>query len=473
MNVESGRTISQSKTETKKYWLSLPIFFLVFVFILGGASRSDVASLPVLRAGCLLFAFWTALELQPEDWRRIRMPLLLLVALTIWMAVQLIPLPPELWHSLRGRDTIVTIDRLLDQSDVWRPISLTPSQTANSLLAMSVPISALLVIAATDRDDYAELLLAFVAIACLSVVLGIVQIFSGSSSVAYLYRITSADAMVGLFANRNHHAVFIACCVPIVATLIRDEMMRKRRRGLHQNGLLIVGFVLVAMTALIGSRAGLGAGILAFMVSYIVVLSAWRLRPDHAGRSQVARRPERRFLTYVPPVLMAILLGLALWLSSRTTGFSRLVDGDIASDLRVTAWPTVEAMIAKYWVFGSGFGSFPDVYEMFEPDKLLQPSYFNHAHNDWAEVVMTGGVPFALILLGAIIWIGRSVAATGTRNLIKGYRGDVRLCALMVILFLAIASIFDYPLRVPSIQVMAVFFVVLLCCPKKAGIAGD
>src|SRR3546814_9365868 len=95
--------------------------------------------------------------------------------------------------------------------------------------------------------------------------------------------------------------------------------------------------------------------------------------------------------------------------------------------MRVQTWPTVSDMIQTYWMLGSGFGSFPGVYKIYEPDALLRPSYLNHAHNDWAELLITGGVPFALIILAAPLWVGRIFLGQGVRNLIKGYRGDYRL----------------------------------------------
>src|SRR3546814_14127035 len=39
-----------------------------------------------------------------------------------------------------------------------------------------------------------------------------------------------------------------------------------------------------------------------------------------------------------------------------------------------------------------------------EPFRLLKPTYFNHAHNDFLEVVLDGGLPAALLLLVAIGW---------------------------------------------------------------------
>jgi hypothetical protein len=105
---------------------------------------------------------------------------------------------------------------------------------------------------------------------------------------------------------------------------------------------------------------------------------------------------------------------------------------------------------------------------MFEPDRLLQPSYFNHAHNDWVEIAITGGLPAMIILLAAIIWILGGIRRGGLRGLIKGHRGDIRFPAIVILLLLAAGSIVDYPLRIPSLQALAVLFIILLCCPKGA-----
>src|SRR3546814_13881846 len=75
-----------------------------------------------------------------------------------------------------------------------------------------------------------------------------------------------------------------------------------------------------------------------------------------------------------------------------------------------------------YWTAGSGFGSFAGAYKMFEPDNLLQEADFNHAHNDWAEVIITGGLPFALILAAAILWFVRTFAASCSTRARKSTR---------------------------------------------------
>src|SRR3546814_1937444 len=131
---DSSRRINSPLADiTLSTWV--PILFLAFVFFLGGGSRSDIASLPVLRGAAVLFAFWAALQMRREDWRRVCIPLSLMLALTLWMALQLVPLPPDIWHGLPGGRTIVAIYRLVGQAGLWRQLSFTHSPPLPAQLA--------------------------------------------------------------------------------------------------------------------------------------------------------------------------------------------------------------------------------------------------------------------------------------------------------------------------------------------------
>lgn len=446
----------------------VPVFFLIFVFVFGGSGRSDVASLPILRGGSLLFACWAATRFSSEDWRRIRVPLALWFAATLWMAIQLIPLPPEAWHGLPGREIIFEIDRLLGQADLWRPISLSPSQTMNSLLAMTVPLAALLIAAQVPVEDYRRLMLAIICIASFSVLLGAMQMLSGPTSAFYLYRITNVTNMVGLFANSNHHALFLAAAVALIGAALRDELIRKRRNKMLIGLLGAAGLFIVAMTPFTGSRLGFLAAGASFAVSYLMVVLTWRSQSEESAptRRGVSAPKLARYLIYSPPLLLFAALSAVLFLTNRVTSLSRVLGEDVAGDLRAQTWPTVQSMIETYWELGSGFGSFPGVYKIYEPDNLLQPNYFNHAHNDWAELLITGGAPFALIVLGMILWLAARFWSLGLRNLFGARRGDLRLPVMIVVGIFAAASLAEYPLRIPSIQALTVVLVVMLCSPK-------
>lgn len=109
-------------------------------------------------------------------------------------------------------------------------------------------------------------------------------------------------------------------------------------------------------------------------------------------------------------------------------------------------------MLRDFMPIGSGFGSFDPVFRMYEPDELLHPGYFNHAHNDWLELALTGGLPALLLLAAFILWAGW--------RLYSSFRTPASDPALrvrsggLVLLVLAGASVSDYPLRTPILAAL-------------------
>src|SRR3546814_13372301 len=88
----------------------------------------------------------------------------------------------------------------------------------------------------------------------------------------------------------------------------------------------------------------------------------------------------------------------------RSESVRRAFEIDPGQDMRARGLPTVLSMIAAYFPAGAGFGGFDPIFRLHEPFRLLKPTYFNHAHNDFLEVVLDGGLPAALLLLVAIGW---------------------------------------------------------------------
>src|SRR3546814_17873750 len=72
------------------------------------------------------------------------------------------------------------------------------------------------------------------------------------------------------------------------------------------------------------------------------------------------------------------------------------------------------------------------------------PTYFNHAHNDFLEIVLDGGLPALLLMLVAIGWYGMAS--------MRAWRGSGRNSVLpqlgSAILFIVfVARAFDSPAR--------------------------
>jgi O-antigen ligase len=122
-------------------------------------------------------------------------------------------------------------------------------------------------------------------------------------------------------------------------------------------------------------------------------------------------------------------------------------------------------MVRQYFPIGSGVGSFVDVFYAGEPRELLKPSYLNHAHNDWLEWLLETGLPGVLLALAAIAgWTLRSL------RLVRMQRGNgggvgLALAGAVIILLLGLASIVDYPVRVPAVACLLALAAVWMAAP--------
>jgi hypothetical protein len=153
----------------------------------------------------------------------------------------------------------------------------------------------------------------------------------------------------------------------------------------------------------------------------------------------------------VGAVAILVLISVA---ADRAQSINRAFAVDVAQDMRARGLPTVLAMIREYLPAGSGLGGFDPIFRINEPFALLKPTFFNHAHNDYLEVVLDAGVPGLLLLLMALGWwaiaslrVWRS--PSGTRQMLP------RLGSAMLLLVL-IASAFDYPARTPLMMALIV-----------------
>ena len=451
--------------------------FVFTVVLTGGGSRSDIASLPLLR-GFAALTFFAMLAFVPAvTWRGIRIPLILLGLLAAWMVVQLIPLSPAIWSTLPLRDRVVAIDELLGTGDRWRPISMTPTQTVNSLLALIVPAAALLVAAAVPAGERIRLWWAIWGFGVASAVFCLFQFVAGPRSLYYLYRITNEGSLVGLFANRNHNALLLSLSILSAGWLAVNEIASRTKRPLIVPMLIgsMVFFLLLIL--IIGSRFGLVFGSVSLFFCYLLVRWSYRFEPKPINQARgrahrraaaaapaaPAARPARRILLNLLPFLLIAGLVAVFYFSGRDNTVARLVDGDGAEEIRIAALGTVASLAKGQWLLGSGFGSFASVYQIVEPDTLLRQDYFNQAHNDWLQLPIEGGLPAVLIFLAGASWIVSGlVGALRQRLRPLGVEFVEPIVLAGAFALIALNSIVDYPLRTQSLAMIAVFLLVIL-----------
>ncbi len=418
--------------------LILAIAMVVLLWVAGGASRVDTLGQVMVRAGCWIILIAAVLGGQRPSLDGTRPVLFLLIATIALPLIQLIPLPPEWWQAMPGRE----IFSFLGEPVSWRPWTMTPGATRNALASLIVPATMFLILAqgsAKLRNWLPTILLAMIIAA---VLLGLLQ-FTGAGFDNPFINDTPGQVS-GIFANRNHFGLFIAigCLIAPVWAFMDGNALRWR--GPLAAGLIVL-FVLTILAT--GSRAGMLLGGLSLILALMLI--------GRRLRHQLSNAPRWVFPTLVVSGVMVIggFIGLSFAVD-RADAISRLITLEPGEDMRSRALPTVFAMISTYMPFGSGFGGFDPSFRVYEAFELLKPTYFNQAHNDFLGIALDGGIFGIIVLATAIVWWLVSTIsvwrAKFNGDIIRGRLGSAILALVLI------ASVTDYPARTPTIMAIII-----------------
>lgn len=418
------------------------VVVLSVLWIAGGASKADVLGQVVVRSVAWLALVIAVLAEGRLAIDRIRLPLIFFAAVLALPLLQLVPLPVAVWQALPGRSALAGAAVISGEAQPWRPWSMVPAATINAAGSLIVPGVVLVLITGLRERERSWLPGILLGLIAADAIVGLLQ-FSGAGFDNTLVN-DSPGQVSGMFANRNHFALFLA-----IGCLIAPVWAFLGGRRPHWRGPAALGLVLLFVLTILatGSRAGMIVGVVAVTLG---LLLAWHgLRREFRG--------SRRWM--FPAIIGGVvaLLVIVVFISvsaNRAESINRLIAIDAGGDTRVRALPTVLAMIQTYFPAGIGFGSFDPVFRMNEPYALLKPTYFNHAHNDFLEVVLEGGGAAALVMLVIAGW----AFFRGVRAWSSGPgRGEAMAQAGSAILVLVgIASIFDYPARTPMVMALVV-----------------
>ncbi len=408
---------------------------------LGGASRHDVVSSDIVSLAALPVLGMAAFRLRARYDPQWRLPLIILALTVLLPLLQLVPLPPALWTALPGRAPIAEGLTLAGLAPGWAPLSLSPQTTWVCFLSLFPPVAMLLAGLTVDPEWRWRMVLAVLGAGIVGVLLGALQVAGGEDSALRFYEVTNRTVAVGVFASRNIFASFLICgTVLAAAAVVIAAMRRPVSRPLLLFG-LCAGALAIAGVGMTGSRGGL---ILLAPAGLGALALAWRggLIHGRGGRALVG---------------LAIAFVAAILLIQATFGqaIDRLQAGFAGESRLIAAGPSLKATEA-FLPVGSGFGTFVPVFQMFEPAEIVINTYMNHAHNDWIELMLEGGIPAGLLITAFLYWFGR-------RSLELWRSDDPALttarAASLCILLMLIHSFGDYPLRTPAMMTLFA-----LCC---------
>jgi O-antigen ligase len=431
---------------TRARELALPAYLLLCILI--GGSSQGIWGNALLQLLAIALLAWAALVLDPPALpvagRRL---LLVMLAALLWIGVQLVPLPPALWTSLPGREFVARGYELLGISAPWLPISLSPYDTITTALTLLPPI-ALLVALMRLRSWRSDWMLASVlAGAVISIVLGALQVSSHPDPTWYFYERTNFGVAVGAFANANHFATLLLAAIPMATALA----LQKWRSATEQQGRSLTAVLAIASTVI------LGTGVLLNGSSAMLVLGP----PVVLATALLALRLDQHRLRQAFIAIAVLILASAAAIA--VAGKSLPGWGLAAStETRSEYWGKSMQAAQDGLLTGSGIGTFEQTYGRYEDPGLVNRWYVNHAHNDYLELLVEGGIPSLLIVLAFLLWwAGQARQAWSAPDALEQKAAAIASAAILL------HSAFDYPLRTAAVGV-----VLTLCLALLAGARG-
>jgi O-antigen ligase len=250
-----------------------------------------------------------------------------------------------------------------------------------------------------------RLLTGFGIFAAVLVPLSLVQYFTSGGLVFWLFP-GGYDTALGPFLNRNTFASFCEIALPVVVWLGIE------RQAWRAPALVSAGLILAAPVA-----TGARTGTVLLVVEAAVIAAAARCR--------------------LRPALLAGALASLFLLFAAAAGWqsltSRLHDQDPWAFRREAALSSIDMLRARPGL-GFGLDSFPHAYPAYA--LVDYGVVLNHAHNDWLEFAVEGGLPLGFVLLAA--------AGLAVRRGMQAIWG-------LGLPFVFLHALVDYPLHVDAV----------------------
>ncbi len=347
-------------------------------------------------------------------------------------------------------------------------VSLYPGETRNAVFYLLAVLLLFLVVRNNPLNAGAprRLCIALLVNGSALALFALIQFFSTPERGKIYWSYQSQGTSFGPFINRNHFAFYMNLCLgPSLGLLLacRSGLAADASLSWPQRALHTVRELLLTPASL-----WIGCGVSLMLASIMFCLSRGGVLAMLSGAAiclLLAGWIGARNLRVVS-VLLAICLafGLLMWFGfdAIETRMGTLWTGEALKDGRVYllshSWP----LISQFPLLGTGMGTFQFV----EPLALHAAgdvgSLYEHAHNDYLEDLIEGGLVRLALRLAAIGFIF-AYAFNAYRRHIGTANGALVLGLLFAFTSVVVHSFFEFGLYVAAIAVLATVICGQIC----------
>lgn len=358
--------------------------------------------------------------------------------------IQILPLPPSAWTALPGREAVAESLAAAGATG-WFALSVDSARTFVAFIGLLAPLAVVVLGWRCADNGLARAVQVVIVLGLLNVVLGSIQVLGGGSGILYVEN-EMPGVLFGFFANRNSTAIYLVCCLILMATLPPSRPLSLSGLAKFSTALLLgVGVVLTQ------SRTGLvllAIPLTLYAAHFASVRSA-------TAKPETARQPARRMLLIGAVALVAIAAFATM--SSSTRLDTVLARFEKTEDQRTLIWDDAHYAAQRFWPIGAGMATFDEVFQVDESLENISPRRAGRAHNDYLELAIEAGAIGLALLSAWVLW----VLIAAVRAMATPQRWPA-LSGAGILLAIGLQSVLDYPLRNQTMLCLAALAIALL-----------
>jgi len=416
---------------------SLVAAVIISALLFGAVEPWSIALVSVFVACAFIFFAWNAerddFALTGSKGLLISLSLCLLYPL-----FQLVPLPVGVIGAVHEKfKYIVTLSP--NAAPSFHSISVYPFATEMdfSRLLLYGMVFCLSAFGIRDRASAYRVIRALAVFGFVLALFGIIQHAAGNGKIYWFRELTHGGSLFGPFVNRNHFAGFVGMIIPLsLGIALRSRKMDRK---------LMFGFFAVVMAISLFFSLSRGG-----IVSFFAGLTVFFFLSFTRGMSKKK---------LIPVFLFALVLAVYLLSLGVSPVIERFTRTEVSGEQRFVAWIGTVDAIKDFPLFGSGMGTFQYIFKVYQPDRITL--YWDHAHNDYLELLLEAGIVGTLLAAAFFFCIFRIIlrAEWNGRHiyLAAGFFASITT--------MAFHSVTDFNLHIPSNAIlfslilgMAVFF---------------
>jgi O-antigen ligase len=372
-----------------------------------------------------------------------------LAFLCMYIFMQLIPLPPGIIRFISP----ATYDLYAETVFVggpgrWIPLSIDVKATvAEFFRLLSYAAFYVLAVQLLSRKEHLKrVITAVIIFASVLSFVAILQHILSNGRIYGVRRVVQGASPFGPYVNRNHYAGLMEMIFPLVLSLflfykphIAHKSLREQLTQMFNikgtNIYLLLGFsaVLVATSVFLTlSRSGIVS--LCLSLLFFGVMFLLRGKDRKSG-----------MVIIVICILVILSVGWFGW-EPVFERFEKLrtPQGNI-SELRLVVWKDSRNIIRDFPLFGTGAGSFVDIYPRYRT--IQGDSIVDHAHNDYIEILSDGGVAaFSICVWFLVLLLYKSFRVF--RKRLERYSVYIFIGCITGIISILVHSITDFNLHI-------------------------